>query len=418
MDVEKASLTRLLETGDMLAAVKSKITSSFYLDSETREVFLWAEASYLKHGSLPSLDMAEAEFPDFAFEQSGDDLGVLFDGLKQRKLYADIQAGLKKVTVATRGSAAEGLAEFQNIAMELITSHAEDNDLDVAKSGKSVLDRYQYAKDHEGLLGYPMPWPRYTKMMKGLRGGQHIGFYGDTGTFKTWLLVECATYLHEEVGITPVFFTKETPPEDILFRTAARRARVDWELVQEGHLAPDDEKRFYATVQSLEDDPPFHIVEVMSQGLHALAEVRAKCVQYKARVALIDNLYYLAEDLEWRSFGLVSMGVRQLSKDLDIGFITSNQTNNTTSRSNSGPVADVGYGKAYAQSCTVLTRVICEPVHREQNELVLWTKKINDGRPCRIVVEAKPGESFTQKREITEDDAPAAGIDEEDGGIV
>jgi hypothetical protein len=62
--------------------------------------------------------------------------------------------------------------------------------------------------------------------------------------------------------------------------------------------------------------------------------------------------------------------------------------------------------------------VICEPVHREQNELILWTKKINDGRPCRIVIDARPGVSFAQKREITGDDAAAEGIDDEDGGIL
>lgn len=424
MDIERALITKLCETGDMPSVQKERFTADEFIEPVMVEVYKWVDNCYVATGEIPSLDMLQSEFPDFSPEVVPDAIPLLVSRLREKRLYGELIIASRKAREKAKENPLEALTFLQEETARLFGKYSEDegDEVDMAEAASSVVDRYERNKATRGLLGHPFLWDSLNRMTKGARNGHHMGLYGDSGSLKTWLLVVLAVHFFG-LGLRVLFFTKETPVEDLMARAAAVLSEVNYEAWQDGTLDDDAEVRFYDAMESLKEaeDAP-RIIEIMGMGVHALAEIRGKVRTHKPQIVIIDNLYYYAENLEWQNFGVLCNGVRQMARKEKMFFLTSNQANNESSKTKSGgsPFKDVGYGKVYAQSCTELVRIIREPINVDNDELVLVVKKVSEGKPGRFAINAEVAANFSEKPMTFNNDEgtggnPArAGIDDAD----
>jgi replicative DNA helicase len=399
MDLEIAALSLIIVDRALEQGIKSGINIGLFHDPLNRSVFSWLLEQYLEKNDYASLDLVKHEFPEFKVVEVQDSIDLIVDRMKDRALYVELQQSLKEIVASTKIGATEGLNKLQEVSSRLSVNYSKSVDTRVSDAVGDVLDMYERARELEGVLGISWPWDVMTKTTKGIRGGDFIGMYGPPGTLKTWVLIVLAEHV-QKLGIPVVFFTYEMTNAAVMYRYAAYRARVDYEAFQVGELDADEESRLYETIDAISrDSVPFVIARIEEKGAQALAAIKAKLLEYKAGLCLIDGLSYLPTSLRWESVAEAIMGLNDVAKSTDIPVIITHHTNDKALKysKSTNDASDVALGRALHRHTDALIRFIMEPKQEEDNELILTFRKHREGRRVTFAIHAKPAVDFGQK---------------------
>jgi replicative DNA helicase len=429
MDFERALLTRMVRDDKAIQQVlKAKVSRKYVFDDDNRVIFSWLLREYEKRGAIPSMGVLKSRFPGFRSLGTRTETGFLIDRLRDRKLYVDLQQGIKRVVAETQSDPKEGLRVWNELGIQLALEHEEHEDVDATKNTSVVVDAYERAKRGGGLLGTPWPWKTLNQCTKGCRDGQYVAFYGAAGSFKTWLLIAIADFFHYDMGEVPAIFTYEMTKEEIQCRHACYRARVDYEQWQDGALSEIDEVRFLDALDDMQECAPFLICEVEESGAAGLAVIRARVQEYGIQKVLLDGLSFVSQDLKWESFGQMNIGVKRMAKATKnpatgriISVIATHHANRDRKKmvKDSNDALDVALGDTLQRHVDALGRIICEPKHEEEHELVINMRKVREGRRKTFVINAIPATDFSEKFAVGDGTSlPELGVDAEEGGIL
>lgn len=395
-DVDKALVTKVLEESEIGALVKNKVTPDYLIDDDTRSIFEWVLDQYEEHGKVPSLGLVQEQFPDFEAENTEDSLEMVLDTLRDRRLYAELQKEMKTIASEARDDPAMGLKALQKAASALSNQFAVGNLEDVTQSAALVLRQYKLLEVNRGLLGLPWPWERLNQSTRGVRKGSFSTIYGPPGVYKTWLLIVVGDFAHQEVGAKPIFFTYEMPLEDVRFRWACWRARVDYERVQTGDLTKKEKARLERTLKSLKGEEPFVIAELETSGEGSLIEIQSKTKDHGCNLILLDGLAFGAGDLEWVPWDKFLRGVKTMARKTRIPIVATHHTNLTrkTVKATDSDATDVAYGDSLLRHTDNLIRLWQTKQMEEVEEIGLVTKKVREGKKCTFYIKARPAVTF------------------------
>jgi len=419
IDVEVALLTKIIETEDLRSVVRSKVTPSFFLDEDARDIFEYMAEVYQKRGRIPSLSLLQNEYPDFEPEESDDDILLLIDAVKDKKLYADLQRTLSKVADETRGDPTEGLAALKKMSVQLASIHSTGEDLDLTKCGDDLRAELEKLKNTEGTLGIPWPWEALNRATLGIHLGEFIAFYARPKSMKTWVMLYVAYWIWKQTGKSILFLTKEMTPEQIRRRWAAMACELEYSAFREGRLNEDEEIRFHDFLDQIEDEgeAPFIVSTVEEQGAPALTEIQAKIEDFQADMVFVDGLYFLAEDPSWKSFTVITRGLKQLAQQKKVAIIGTTQANRSAEKGR-GALSEVAFGDSLAMDVDVLIRIIREGQHRDNNELLMTLPALREAHGCTFTINALPAHDFTQKHEFEQEEGSEALNSTDDGAIL
>lgn len=420
-DLERALLTRMCDASDVRTIVRDKITGEYFSDGGNRAIFGWLLERYEKFHHVPSVALLQDQFPDFVpVLGTEDDLLLLADALRERKIYADVAGELKKIADAARENPREAVQLLKQAASTLSVSHSTSDEEDATQKAGAVKRQYRLQKKLKGMLGVPWPWAPLNLITRGIRSGQFNAVYGPPGSCKTFLLLHIADHSHEYFNQIPLVVTAEMPVEDIRARYVALRAKVDYELFQDGKLLRADEERFYRVVKELKASPrPFLITQLESTGKAALTEIQAKAEAYGATQIYVDGLSHLVGDFEWKQFGTITLGLKAMARRTRIPILATHHTNRTPSKNKlaDNDASDVALGETLFRDTDVLIRIFRSPQNEENDEVELSPKKVREGKrrangQNRIVLNAKPAYDFSVKYEGDDKDDGILGEDE------
>ena len=79
MDIERALLTKAIQSGQLQRLISKGINSSHFYNEETREIWNSCLKHLRKYKSSPSFDAVKNYHPDFQFQVSSDSLEYLFE---------------------------------------------------------------------------------------------------------------------------------------------------------------------------------------------------------------------------------------------------------------------------------------------------------------------------------------------------
>lgn len=419
--VEGALVTKIIEERDLRPVMRGRRGArALFGDEDTREVFDWLVKQWETHGKVPTMNLVREQFPDFEPVDTRDDLAMVVQHAREKRLYVDLQRTVKQIATEARLDVASALEVLKTEAISLGLTYDDGDAIDASQSGKDMKRYYRMLKRKKGMLGVPWPWPLMNKSTKGIRKGQFIALYGPAGTMKTWLLVVIADYLHRVCGVTVVFFSCEMPPEDIQLRWAALRAGVDYERFQDGRLTKSEEKRFNAACDEFQNDPPFVIEALDDAGSGVVGEIQAKAQQCGARVILLDGLISIFGDLEWRPVTQTLKALKAMTNRTRMSLVVTHHANANRKKVKlaDNDAQDVALGDELQRRVDVLIRVNRTPQNEESGEVVLRTKKVREGRPVTLTCHALPAVNFGQKFAGDGTTVDEDGEGEDDDGIV
>lgn len=417
-DLESSLITKILEDSDIRSVLRNKVTPEFFADEDLRDIYHWLCEKYQRRGKVPSLKLLQREFPDFEPVESDDDLLMLVDEVKQAKLYEDLAVALKEITDETKEDPALGFEKLRQKAGELSIIHSAHDDEDITKCTQEIMDEYEQLESGDGPVGIPYPWPYANKLTLGMQPGELIAFYARPKSLKTWLTLVIANNLHENFGWVPVYFSCEMPLKLIRRRLAALRAKVDYTVYREGRMTEVEKKAFRKSLEDLRESPPFMICKIKTRGQAALTEIKAKCEEYGADVAIVDGFYYLMTETNSNNFRVVTQGMKSIAESLQIPVLGSTQANRDGEKSKGDRADDVAFGDSLTQDCDQLFRIVRDPVHVERNEIMLTMPALREAKGGSFIINALPAYDFSEKHVLDLEEEKDALNDSDDGGIL
>lgn len=243
-----------------------------------------------------------------------------------------------------------------------------------------------------------------------------VGDFITHNSKKTWVALAIADHIHTETGWVPVFFSCEMNLKIIRRRLAAMRAKVEYSAYRAGKLTEKEEKRFRKAMKDLRESPPFVLCRVKSKGTAALTEIKSKCEEYGADVAIIDGLYFMMPEVSSNNFRTLTQGCVEIAESLKISVAVTTQANRDGEKSKGDRSDDVAFGDSLTQDCSQLFRLVVEQVHRERKEIMITMPAIREAEGGAFVINALPAHDFSQKHVMDMSEAKdAMGENDDDG---
>lgn len=407
-------ISKIIEEKDIRPVLKQKITHRFFHDATNKEVFHWLIMRTNKYSKVPSKGMLKREFPDFEFQDvEDDDLTELIDALKTSAMYADISLALKQVGKATMQDPLAGYQKFREHASKLSLIHSNTDDVDMTKSTLDIWAEFKMVRDGGGTMGIPFPWEYVNDITLGMQRGELIGIYGRPKTMKTWLSLAIAEHTHTISKKVPVFFSGEMPVVQIMKRLAALKAKLPYSAYRSGKLSFKQLFRFKRTLEEMKKSPPFMICKVDGVGEAAITEIRAKCEEYQADIAICDGIYFWMEDETHRGFRVITRGLKKnVAESLKIPVLATTQANRASEKDRGKTTAGVAFGDSLAQDCDQLFHIIREKQHEEARELLITMPAMREAQGGTFSIHAIPAENFSQKMVFQQPEEVLEGTDE------
>lgn len=388
--VEERLLTKVLEAGSWEPVSQAKISKEHFSDSEMREVFAVMENHVLTYGELPSLELLNENI-QFEPVDCEDSLAPLIDAVKEGLLYNDIAVFLRQMQAQLRDDPYQALLLAGDALSRIRMRHSDVEDMDASASADTIMERYQaklQARAEKGLIGLPWRWPYLNEVTGGIRSTDFIILFAQAKRYKSWTAIDLAVYIYMTTGVQPLFFTKEMTKEEIQDKAFATFAGLPWGPFNSGRLDPEQMEILSTKLEEFKRSPPFHIAEIQATGVAAVSEIRAKIEQHRAKLVIVDGVYFLSPAADWKELTQITRAMRQLNLELQVPFIAVTQANGND---------EAGYSSSFKQDATYLIRVKCEPEHKQNKEALLEFPYVRDHVIEPLLIHAKPGEGMTEK---------------------
>jgi replicative DNA helicase len=424
-DVERALITKMIETADAKLVLRNKVKSTFFKNDDQREVFTYIVERFSARGKVPTLGLLQREFPDFEPYESDEDVIMLVDELKRESMYREVASAAMKIVDALKVSPEEGFKMLRQKAGEASALFSGVDDEDITKTIRSVEKEINLAAKAKGLLGIPFMWPYLNQVTAGRERGTFTAFYARPKKMKTWVSLADADFLHRVHGLVVGYATCEMPMRQIKRRLAAQRSKIAYSPFRKGNLTPDEKKRFKEALTEIEESPPFWLFRPEGLGKEAIMELRAKVDDYGIDLLWVDGFYHLMEEDNAKEFRVITKGLKRLAEDFKIPVCGTTQANRDSEKDAKKSSRGVAFGDALAQDCDWLFHIIREQTHIEDKEIMLDMPALREDVGGGLVIHAEPGISFEQKHRVDDKGEPiyeggSGGDDNEDllDGIV
>jgi hypothetical protein len=208
----------------------------------------------------------------------------------------------------------------------------------------------------------------------------------------------------------------EMGKETMLLRLAAYRAKLDYERFLDGALTAKEKKRLRRAVDELKSEElGFYIDEIESTGLSALTEIRAKVQDYGCTSLMMDSFADLSDSPKWEDMWMFTRGIKQMLKSMHIHGLATHHTNRDRKKKDNegGGASDVALGDALMRRVSGIFRLIRTPQDVDNEEILVASRKVREGKPFKVVINAKPAIDFSEKYVPDSDEPDMEGGDED-----
>lgn len=405
---ENVLVTRIIETGNLKAVIARKILSDFFLLPETRQAYNYILKHYQKFNTTPSMELFRDKFRAFPLRSTNDSVEVICDEIRRNKLYVDMAEMMEEALKYNRTDPYEALDHLRGQMASLTSQHIVTRDSDITKEIAQARDDYMRAKEGEGLIGVPWPWPKLNEVTLGVQNGEVVYFYGRPKSGKTWWLIASAVEAFKK-GRRPLLISKEMPTEQIRRRVLAVFTKVDYSALRTGKLPPQEEKRFFDDLEAFAENPPF-ILSGDDEDKGGVMSVGAKIKEYSPDIVYLDGVYLMHDDrtnkrtTDWQGVSHITQDLKRLAKQMDIPIVGTTQGNRASAKSKGDNKEETAFSDAFVQDADYLIRIIYEKSHEEDREAIITIPAIREAAGCTFTVNAKFASDLSQKYSAESDE--------------
>lgn len=343
MSVEMRLLSRIVDTQDLVSALKQKITVECFMSTKARAVYKFILDHYSSPAhprEVPSLDMIHRQFSWFDYLPTTDSVSALAEEVRKNKLRHDLAVVLDDSAKLLAMQPEEALGVLGNKVSSLARNYIVAQDMDLSCSLDSIREYYKQAKNSNGIIGLPTPWASLNQETMGIHTGNLWVMHGPTGAMKTWLALAMCAHLYSlaPTGKRVLIITTEMTQEEIHLRLASILSRVDWGHFRHGTLQPAMERYVFDLLDHLAHTSNgtgrnIIVADSHSSASSNLTMIRAKIEEEQPDFVMIDGFYRLIETADkrksqgWEAIGGLIRDIKEMAKQNQVPILALTQSN-------------------------------------------------------------------------------------------
>lgn len=362
MDVQNACLTKIVQNGELLPFIESKITAEFFTDDKHTQVWELVLEHYKSHGKPPSEEAVHKAYPTYSFEDYPEPLSYYLNQLKQDRKKVILMKSMQDF--AQRVNSEEGPHIGDDLELILRQGMAQaaheisqGRDTDFFLSQDRIIERLRERRLNPNTLkGITTGLNGIDALTSGLQPEQLITMIGTPKAGKSSILLKMALNAHRN-GNPVLFITFEMSTEEQEDRLLSLLSGIGLTKILTGGQTSEEEKMLERMLDIRKGMSGFTFTSDVTSAI-TVSGVQAKIQQYQPALVIVDGVY-LMDDESGNDKGTpqaltsITRGFKRLAQTLRIPIVISTQA--MLYRSKGGlKMESIGYSSSFAQDSDIV----------------------------------------------------------------
>lgn len=398
--IERAIISKLLETKDFTTITDKKINSSFF-EGEHKQAFNFIKEYYLKNSEMPTVRVFKNKMPTYKLEylnKSEEIVGTeepllhwceeVRTKMKHNKL-ADITESMATHLEDRNPEEAYNLMKKGVLYIE--SEIEESSSVDITKDIDSRKKAYLERKENKGLIGIPTGIEKLDAMLKGSQKEQLTTIMAGTGVGKTFLTCIIGAYAQLN-GYRVLQFVTEMSGDVMRDRYEAIlygmiNGDFNYSRFKSGGFDWKEEENYF---KFLDNDLP-NLTPLMIEVASGVSSVASKINQYNPDLVLIDSVYLMEDDQgakdDWLRVAHIVRDLKKLAKRTKKPIIINTQTDITnTSEKTGADLRSTRYAKSINEDSDNVITAFQDEQMREDREIMIKVLKQREGVHGKVMM--------------------------------
>jgi len=359
-------------------------------------------------GSLPGIYQIQAHYPDFRLvDDAGMATSALCHELRSHRIRVSVDKALREADKERDGDPEEAIERLSAKLADLRSLSKRTGITTLTSYIPRGLERYEMLE--AGLAVNPImwPWPLLNRLSRGIEPTDYVIYYGRPKNKKSFVVLHHAMDIFLEQGKHVLFYSKEMPEEQIMWRLMAFLANVDYESFSSGTLDATSKARLHemanmALARAQQSNGKNQISCVSGRdaprGSDTVGWLRQQIKRLQPDVVFIDGLYLMTAHIKAKDtrekVESISREVRAVSLDLKIPVIATIQANRGADKSGlEADLDEIGFSDAPGQDATVAIRIVASKTDSTVN---LLFPGVREWRATGLKINAVPCVDFSE----------------------
>lgn len=362
MDTQNACLSKIVQEGELLPFIESKITDDFFPDETHLKVWKLITEHYKSYGKPPSEESVHAAYPTYVFNDYPEPLTYYLNQLKQDRkkviLTASVQEYIQRVKDDEGPDIGDDLEHILRQGMARAAHEiSQGRDTDFYLSHDRIINRLMERKANPGYLkGITTGFNGIDRLTGGLQPEQLITMIGTPKAGKSSVLLKMAFNAHRN-GNHVLFITFEMSTEEQEDRLISLLSGVGLTKILTGTFDPVEEQKIVKALKIRKDMAGFTFTSDVSSAI-TVSGVQAKIQQYQPALVIVDGVYLMDDEAgndkgTPQALTSITRGFKRLAQTLRIPIVISTQA--MLYRSKGGlKMESIGYSSSFAQDSDIV----------------------------------------------------------------
>lgn len=384
MDVERALISKIIDTGRLEDAIAAGVREDLFYDDECRDMYRYLSDHMRRYKSRPSVAAVKSDHPDFEWEFHEDALEYLIDKfvvLCKRRLARDMVVELAAACDDPERAANIDL-DFLEVSRKLATLVPSTKVARFSDMPKRVIG---YEQDVEKGVqpGIPFGFPWLDDKTGGLQPHEVCTIAAFSGIGKSTLSMVIAFHAWAN-GKTPLIISLEMEARMMLRKFDAMAGNLDYKKLKQLQLPDEQIERWRQKAEevalSIADIPIIDSIRHCTPD-HVFAET----VRHKPDLVVIDYITLMRSSRPgqkgasmWQSVTEITQDLKQNARTLKIPIIAMAQTNRGSAK-DGADLDNVGYSLSIVQDSDIVIGMFADDAMKENKEMQIRLKKNRDG---------------------------------------
>lgn len=384
MDVERALISKIIQTGNLEEAISRGIREDLFADEECRGMFRYVLDYKMRYGGPPSKGSVEQDKPKWEFEYEQESLSALLDrfvNVAKRRLANEMVLELAAACDDPQRSANIDL-EFLEVSRKLANLVPSVEADSFTKNMGSRIEIYKQRRKEGRVRGIPTGFVDLDRMTGGIKPHQFWTIAGFTGTGKSTFL-KAAAFNAWVQGESILYFSLEEDGEEIYERLDAMAAQIDYSLLRALNLPDTQVQKWLDYADSLRET--VHDIPVIEGGRYVTPDlVYAEMVRYQPSLVIIDYISLMTSSSPsrgtsmWQSLTEITRDLKLTARTLKIPIFAAAQTNRSGGK-DGAELDNVGYSLSVVQDPDVSLGLFSDEEMKENKEMEVRINKNRKG---------------------------------------
>ena len=374
MDVERALLSKALQSGDLADVVARGIESSHFVDDEVADIYEWSLEFMAKHKQPPSLPVVRGEFGAFKPVLTQDPLGYHVERfvrlVKERKAVELVRAYHDALEDP------DEIDEIELHALEMARELAEVVPTPKAQrlsEGLARMEEYERRKKKKIHHGIKLGIPAFDDITLGIQPHELVVWGGGPGAGKTTGVQFTAlnAYL---AGKTVLFVSLEVEGDQIIRKFDTMLSNVRYRALKALELNPEEEREWHKVLRRCERDRLEKDIVIVDDIKNCTVEkVAAEQIRHKPQIVCVDYLEEMRTPRNmqgWEGVAENGRGLKQSARVTKTPHVTATQLNRE---------GETAYQSAQKIADMLIILSPPEEEDEDQTKMNLLLRKYRDG---------------------------------------